>query len=130
MLLSLISIALIILIFLVRNFRWIIREIRSICMEEKGYIKFIQLLFVLLIFTSFFILLIYNLIYREETSKLDIFLTVIVGLIGTIVGTFFSERTTESIKRDRDIKKKIIRDKKKNLEEHFKNLDKLFEALD
>ena len=80
-------IALIILNFTLRNFKWIVKEIRNICKDETGYIKLIQLLFVLMIFGSFITLLIYNFFHRDITSKLDIFLTVIVGLMGTVIGT-------------------------------------------
>ena len=127
--LSMICILLIILIFLMTNFKWIIKELRWICKNESGYIKLIQLVFIMLIFGSFFILLIYNIFYRELTSKLDIFLTVIVGLIGTIVGTFFSERIMESIKEDREKKKKKIIEKKQKLREYKELLDKLKREL-
>ena|SRR3989344_5368 len=121
---------LIVLIFLMNNLKWLTRELRSICEDESGYIKLIQLIFVLLILSSFFGLLIYNLIYRETTSKLDIFLTVIVGLMGTIIGTFFSERTMESIKRDRDRKIRKIVEKTGKLKEYRESLNKLLKKLD
>src|SRR3989344_1986254 len=104
--LLIVCIFLIVLIFLMRNIRWIIKEIRDTCEDESGYMKLIQFIFVILVLTSFFILLIFSLIFRESTSKLDIFLTVIVGLMGTIIGTFFSERSMESIKKDRDKKRR------------------------
>jgi|TARA_B100001971_G_C18112670_1_gene495083 L-cystine uptake protein TcyP (sodium:dicarboxylate symporter family) len=128
--LLLISILLIVLIFLMTNFKWIIRELRDICQDEGGYIKLIQLIFVLLVFASFFVLLVYNLFYRESTSKLDIFLTVIVGLIGTIIGAFFSERTMESIKMDRDFKRKVMIEKKQKIGEKIEFLNKLLKELD
>jgi len=112
-----------------RNLRWITKEVRSICENESGYVKLIQLLFILLVFVSFFLLLVYNIIYRETTSKLDIFLTVIVGLMGTIIGTFFSERTMESIKKDRDRKRKTIIEKKLKLEEYKDAMNRLLEEL-
>ena len=128
--LLLISILLIVLIFLMTNFKWIIRELRDICQDEGGYIKLIQLIIVLLVFASFFVLLVYNLFYRESTSKLDIFLTVIVGLIGTIIGAFFSERTMESIKMDRDFKRKVMIEKKQKIGEKIEFLNKLLKELD
>jgi len=106
-----------------------IREIRDICRDEGGYVKLMQFVFVLLILTCFFLLLIYNLFLRETTSKLDIFLTVIVGLMGTIMGTFFSERTMESIKKDRDIKRKAIIKKITGLKERRSLLEELREKL-
>tara|TARA_Y100000031_G_C8121897_1_gene338620 strand:+ start:74 stop:478 length:405 start_codon:yes stop_codon:yes gene_type:complete len=127
--LLLICTLLLVIIFLIANFRWIIREIRSICKDETGYIKLIQLIFVLLVFGSFFILLVYNLLFQESTSKLDIFLTVIVGLMGTIVGTFFSERTMESIKRDRDLKKRVIIEKKKEINHQLETFNELLKKL-
>ena len=86
-------------------------RIRNICKDESGYIKLMQSLFVALVFFSFFILLVYTLFNESTTSKLDVFLTVIVGLMGTIVGTFFSEKSMESIKRDREIKRRKRRNR-------------------
>mgnify|MGYP001559399614 CR=1 FL=1 len=128
--LLLLCIFLIVLIFLMRNFKWIVIELRNICENESGYIKLMQLVFVLLVLSSFFGLLIYNLIYRETTSKLDVFLTVIVGLMGTIMGTFFSERTMESIKKDRDKKRKAIIEKTARIKEKLELLSKLIKRLD
>lgn len=104
----LISLLGIILIFLIINFNWLLKELRSICQDESGYIKLIQLIFILLVLASFLILLVFSIVHEEKTSKLDVFLTVIVGLMGTIIGTFFSETTMESIKKDRDRKRKTI----------------------
>jgi len=68
--------------------------------------------------------------YKETTSKLDIFLTVIVGLMGTIIGTFFSERTMESIKKDRDLKKRVIIEEKRKIKDSMESLNKLLKKLD
>jgi magnesium-transporting ATPase (P-type) len=127
--LSLVCIVLIIIIFLIRNLEWITKEIRNICEDESGYMKLIQLIFVILVLASFFILLVFNLVFRESTSKLDIFLTVIVGLMGTIIGTFFSERSMETIKKDRDKKRKAIIQKTIKLKEYKEALDKLLKRL-
>ncbi len=123
------SVLLIVLIFLMRNIKWVVKEVRSVCENESGYVKLMQLAFVTLIFGSFSILLIYNLFFKEITSKLDIFLTVVVGLMGTIVGTFFSERSMESIKQDRDRKKKAAITTKKKLEQYNQLVNKLVERL-
>jgi len=128
--LLLLIIFLVVLLFLINNLKWIIGEIRNICKDESGYIKLIQLIFVLLVLSSFFILLIYNIMYKETTSKLDIFLTVIVGLMGTIIGTFFSERTMESIKKDRDLKKRVIIEEKRKIKDSMESLNKLLKKLD
>lgn len=127
--LLLLCLFLIVLIFFMRNIKWIITELRSICEDERGYVKLMQLVFVLLVLTSFFGLLIYNMIYRETTSKLDVFLAVIVGLMGTIIGTFFSERTMEYIKKDRDRKKQALLKMVNKLRERQTILDKIKEKV-
>ncbi len=99
---------LIVLIFLIRNCDWLLKELKSICQDESGYIKLIQFIFITLVLSSFLMLLLFSIIHEEKTSKLDVFLTVIVGLMGTIIGTFFSETTMESIKKDRDRKKQAL----------------------
>ena len=123
------GIVLIVIIFLMTNLSWITKEIRDICENESGYMKLIQLIFVMLVLISFFILLIFNLVFREQTSKLDVFLTVIVGLMGTIIGTFFSERSMESIKKDRDKKRKAIIQKELALKLYKDALDRLSKKL-
>ena len=127
--LLLLCILLLITLFLILNFKWIVKETRSICEDESGYVKLIQLFFILLVLFSFFILLIHSLNSNEVTSKLDIFLTVIVGLMGTIIGTFFSDRTMESIKKDRDRKRRKIIKKSAKIKEYQKALNKILEKL-
>jgi|TARA_Y100000310_G_scaffold28368_1_gene27002 uncharacterized protein YneF (UPF0154 family) len=127
--LLLLCILLLITLFLILNFKWIVKETRSICEDESGYVKLIQLFFILLVLFSFFILLIHSLNSNEVTSKLDIFLTVIVGLMGTIIGTFFSDRTMESIKKDRDRKRREIIKKSAKIKEYQKALNKILEKL-
>ena len=125
----LLVIILIALIFIMRNLHWIVSEVRSICRDESGYVKLIQLMFVVLVLGSFFLLLIYTFLSPEPASKSDIFLTVIVGLMGTIVGMFFSERTMESIAKDRDKKRKVIIEKKIKLKERENQIIDLLKKL-
>mgnify|MGYP001394333426 CR=1 FL=1 len=58
--------------FIAYHFKWIVEQIRDIANNEGGYVKLIQFLFILLILTSFFLLLLYHLWFNETTSKLDI----------------------------------------------------------
>ncbi len=90
----------IILIFLIIKCEWIIKTIREICKEPEGYIKLIQTTFFLFAIISFSILLFYFIIKPNSTDKLDIFLTIIVGFLGTMIGFFFSDRAMEKISKD------------------------------
>ena len=112
-----------------KNIKWITKEIRSICKDGDGYVKLIQLIFVGLVFASFIILLIYNLINPELTSKLDIFLTVVVGLMGTIIGTFFSERALDVIKKESELKSKALTGKATRIKEKVELLDNLLKKI-
>ena len=96
--LILVSIFLIILIFIMRNFHYIVTKTREICEEPSGYFKFGQI--VVLIFTifSFVSILAYNMfINPHETSIMDVFLTVTVGILGTVVGLFYGGRAEDYI---------------------------------
>ncbi len=107
------------------NFRWIVKELRSICKDESGYIKLLQLVFISVVLVCFLLLLAYSLIVPESISKLDVFLTVIVGFMGTIIGTFFSERSMEGIMQDRDLKREKIIEKKIKIEQYKEIINKL-----
>lgn len=127
--LLLIGIFLIVLIFLMKNLEWLLKELRSICQDESGYVKLIQLVFILLVLSSFLVLLVFSIVHEEKTSKLDVFLTVIVGLMGTIIGTFFSETTMESIKKDRDKKRRSLIEKTIKLKQLQQQLDEMSKKL-
>lgn len=88
------------LIFLMFKFEWCIGQIRSICKEFDGFIKLIQTLFILSCWGIFFIILLYYLIFNpnKEVPILEIFLTVIIGFLGTIIGLFFSNDALEELR--------------------------------
>jgi len=91
-----------ILIILVVFFCWIFKEIRSICQRVAGYIILGQLILILLSCGVFVGILIYYILFApsEEVPMLNIFLTVVVGFLGTIIGVFFSEKAFEKIVKD------------------------------
>lgn len=95
--LMLLAVFLITWIFFLRRFEWTIKEIRSICERPSGYIKLAQLLFLMMVTVSFVALLVYYFFYNEQTSKLDVFLTIIVGFMGTIVGFFFKDSALDKL---------------------------------
>jgi hypothetical protein len=49
--------------------------------------------------------------------------------MGTIVGTFFSERTMESLKRDRERKRKMIIEEKQKFKEYQKMIGEIFKKF-
>jgi len=79
------------LIILFFGFIWFVREVRSIAENSRGFIKFGQIAFIGLSWGVFFIILFYYLFNPRETiSPLNVFLTVIIGFLGTGIGFFFS----------------------------------------
>lgn len=89
-----------ILIFLILKLEWVINQIRCICKEFDGFIKFIQTIFIISCWSIFIIILLYYLIFNpnKEVPILEIFLTVIVGFLGAISGLFFSNDALKELK--------------------------------
>jgi len=96
------SIFLIILIFLMWNFQYIVTKTREVCEDPSGYFKFGQLAILIFAIFSFVSILFYNMfINHHETSIIDVFLTVTVGILGTIVGLFYGGRAEEHISKSK-----------------------------
>ncbi len=98
-----ISLILIMLIFIMRNFENIVKNLRDICEEPSGYFKFGQILIMFFVIFSFLSILLYDIFVGTRiVSSIDILLTVTVGLLGTIVGLFFGSRAEHHISRPRE----------------------------
>ena len=91
------SIIFLIVLFLV--FRWFFEEVRDICKRPEGIIKFVQIAFILLSWGCFLFILAYFAIKPEETNVLHIFLTIIVGFLGSILGIFFSRDALDRLEK-------------------------------
>ncbi len=117
-------ILLLVILFII--FRWFFTQIREICRRVAGYIIFGQLVFILLSWGVFLIIFFYYLINPSDISVLNIFLTVIVGFLGTILGVFFSEKAFEKIVKDLEEKYKTFGVKRyKTYKRILKYLDEL-----
>ncbi len=100
-------ICLLILIFLMTKFEYIILTIRKIAEDPGGYFKFGQLVIVFFVIISFLVILSYNILVPQEVSSTDVFLAVIIGIIGTIVGLYFGPKAEEFISHPR---KELVRE--------------------
>jgi len=106
-------------IFLILKIEWFIKEIREICKDFSGFIKFSQMIFM---FSSWFILIslfLYYLIFnpQKEVPILEIFLTIIVGFLGTMIGLFFSNDSLNELKtKYKSRGERMLKDKNKLLE--------------
>lgn len=100
-----------------------IKEIRDICEKPTGYLKLAQLVIIFFALGGFGILLLYTLFFDKDFIDPNIFMTVIVGLIGTIVGMFFSESAMRQI----ELKKEEAEQKVKKKEFDLKSLNRLIE---
>ena len=80
--------------------KWLIEQLRDICKNISGYVILGQILFVFLSWGIFLIIFIYYLFNPENVGVLNIFLTIIVGFLGTMIGIFFSDRAFDKIIRD------------------------------
>ena len=107
--LFILSIILIILIFFIINCEYIIKEVRNITEEPSGYFKMGQVIILLFIIFCFIFILIYkSFIDIEKVSPVDVIFTVIVGMLGTIIGLFFGAKAEQYISESRkDFVKKI-----------------------
>jgi len=117
-----------ILVILFFMFKWFFGQVREICREPEGFIKFGQVTFIVLSWSCFLVILVYYMIIKTQVNALDIILTVVVGFLGTIIGMFFSKEALESLKSkvERRSKKildtaEIIKDTKELMEELIKN---------
>ena len=79
-------------------FKWFFKQVRSIAREPEGFIKFGQTTFILLSWSVFFILLFYYIFNPYSINILNVFLTIAVGFLGTIMGLFFSREMIEKLK--------------------------------
>ncbi len=87
--------------FFLLNLKWCVNKIRDICDNPIGYTKFIQLLLILLLSSLFVLIFLYYLIKEGQVNRIDIFMTVIVGWLGAIIGSFFGERSMENLTTQR-----------------------------
>ncbi|MBU0627988.1 MAG: hypothetical protein KKC75_02270 [Nanoarchaeota archaeon] len=115
-------IILLVILFLV--FKWFFRQVRDICKEPEGIIKFGQISFILLSWGCFLGILIYFVLKPGETSVLHIFLTIVVGFLGTILGLFFSRDAIENLKKTSDVKSDFIKEDTVELLEDVEKLIK------
>jgi len=97
-----------ILVILFLIFKWFFNQVRDICKEPEGIIKFGQITFIVLSWGCFIFILIYFIIKPEETSVLHIFLTIVVGFLGTMLGLFFSREIIEKLKIASNYKSNIL----------------------
>ena len=95
------SILVIILIFLLINFKYLIKEIRGICEQPRGYFMFGQMIILFFAVASFIGVFIYTLFKNNAISSMDLILTVIVGILGTVIGLFFGGRAEGHISQPR-----------------------------
>ena len=105
------------LIILFFMFKWFFGQVREICREPEGFIKFGQVAFIILSWGCFIIILIYYMVIKTQVNALDIILTVVVGSLGTIIGMFFSKEAVESLKGKLKQRNKIILERVKFLED-------------
>tara|TARA_Y100000310_G_C20590362_1_gene767658 strand:+ start:320 stop:724 length:405 start_codon:yes stop_codon:yes gene_type:complete len=82
------------------SFRWFFNQVRDVCKRVSGYIILGQLVFILFSWGVFLTIFVYYLFKGGQVEVLNIFLTVIVGFLGTIIGVFFSEKAFEKIVKD------------------------------
>lgn len=118
------SIILIILIFFMVNCKYLLKELRNITEEPSGYFKMGQVMILLFVLFCFIYILIYkSFIDVEKVSPIDVIFTVIVGILGTLIGLFFGAKAEQYISESR---KEFMRGisitniKKKELLEKFK----------
>lgn len=91
----------IIIFFFLINLKWCVYRIRDICNNSIGYTKFIQLLLIGLLSSLFVLIFLYYLTNEGKVDRIDIFMTVIVGWLGAIIGSFFGEKSMENLTTQR-----------------------------
>ena len=102
-----------------------IRQIRDIACRPAGYLKLIQSLLVIFALGGFGLLMGYTMFYDNNYIDSDVFITVIVGLIGTIVGMFFSESAMGHIEQENLEMRQEVKTKKR----HIQELNRLYDEV-
>ncbi len=88
--------------FLLINIRWCINTLRDIAREGRGYTKLVQLWVLFLLSSIFLVIVGYYLIKPGNVDRIDIILTVIVGWLGAIIGSFFGEGAMDRLEGERN----------------------------
>lgn len=114
--------SLLVLIVLFFMFKWFFKEVRSIARESEGFIKFGQTVFILLSWSVFFILLFYYILNPDSINALNIFLTIVVGFLGTSGGFFFSGEALKHLERKVKSRGKILSSLKPEFLDEVKEL--------
>jgi len=91
------------LIFSLLKLEWLIKELRDICLRPQGFFKLGQLTFIFFSWGSFLSILVYYAIKETQINALNIFLTIVVGFLGTIMGVLFSQEVIKKIYESRVI---------------------------
>jgi len=110
------------IILLILKLEWCIDKIRDICKDYCGFIKFTQTIFMILSWSCFFLILFYYLFFNntKEIPVLEIFLTVIVGFLGTMIGLFFSNESLMELKEKQRKKENKQKDILLSLKDYLK----------
>ena len=111
------------------NFKWCIDTIRDICNSKGGYTKFVQIIFVFILISIFLGILSYYVIRPDKVNKVDVILTVVVGWLGAIIGSFFSETSMQGIEQDRDKKRIVGIMAKKKMRRYVNKIDEIVHQL-
>ena len=109
-------------------FKWAIKEIRDIVRDLEGLIKFTQVIFMLGSWSIFFLTFIYYLFFKNDelTLTLNIFLTIVVGFLGTMMGLFFSSEALNNLRKRYDHRGDrllTLRKSLKGIEESLRKLE-------
>lgn len=109
-------------------FKWMVKEIRDIAQDLEGLIKFSQIIFMLASWFVFISTFVYYLFFRDDelTSTLNIFLTIVVGFLGTMMGLFFSNEALSNLRKRYDHRGDrllTLRKSLKDIEESLKKLE-------
>ena len=115
---------LLVLIVLFFMFRWFFKQVRSIAREPEGFIKFGQTAFILLSWSVFFIILLYYMFNPESINALNVFLTIVVGFLGTSGGFFFSGEALKHLERKVKGRGRILQKTESEFLEDIKELIK------
>lgn len=94
--------ALIIFLFLI-NLKWCIQTIRDIARDECGYTKLVQISVFFLLSVIFLSIIIYYFLNPAEVDRIDVILTVVVGWLGAIIGSFFGEKGMANLEDKRRV---------------------------
>lgn len=123
----------ILVFFFLIKIEWLVKTFRDIAKDRVGYTKLVQFILIFVLISVFLLIIVYYIRHPQKVDRIDIILTVVVGWLGAVIGSFFGDKSMDKldIERKTNVSSLITKLKEKELIIQKSNLiiEKLFRKL-